>query len=338
MTNKRYFVGRIGQAIFTFWCVVTLAFALIRLMPGGPAALLRSRLETSGRVLSDEEIQARVELLLSVHPDKPIPEAYVDYVSGVLTGNLGESIWYGSKVTEILAEAMPWTIYLSAVSLLLTYAMGIALGAAMAYAEGSKFDFGSTTISIIITSIPFYVLAVALLWFMGFEWGWFPTAGRVAQDIEPGLNPDYVVSILRHSAMPIMALSIAGFGGRALSMRGNSIQVLGNDYLRVARLRGLSERRISLRYVARNAILPMYTGIMISIGSLFGGSIILEEIFTYPGAGYYVFSALEARDYPLLMGGFLFITLGVVVGITIADLSYGLVDPRAGSGADRESF
>lgn len=338
MANTRYYVSRAGQAFLTFGCVITLTFALIRLMPGGPAAIIRSRLEQSGRTFTEEEINNRVELYTKVNPDKPIPQAYVDYVTSVLSGDLGESIWYSRTVMEILADAMPWTIYLSAVSLLLTYAIGIVLGAAMAYSEGSKFDFSSSTVSIIITSIPFYVIAIALLWFMGYEWRLFPTGGRVSQDIAPGLTIEYVGSILRHSALPIAALTIAGFGGRALGMRGNSIQILGNDYLRVARLRGLSERRISLRYVARNAILPMYTGIMISIGSLFGGSIILEEIFAYPGAGFYVFRSLGARDYPLLMGGFLFITLGVVVGVFIADLTYGLVDPRAGSGADRESF
>lgn len=336
--NTRYFLTRVGQAILTFFTVITLTFALVRLMPGGPAALIEAQLRTSGRTFTEEEIANQVELYTKINPEKPIPQAYADYLTSVFTGDLGESIWYSRSVMEILADALPWTIYLSAVSLLLTFGIGIALGAAMAYAEGSRFDFGSSTVSIIITSIPFYVVAVGLLWFIGYQWGLLPTGGRVSQDIAPGLTVDYVGSILRHSAMPIGALTIAGFGGRALAMRGNSIQVLGNDYLRVARLRGLSERRIALRYVARNAILPMYTSIMIAIGSLFGGAIILEEIFAYPGAGYYVLRSIGARDYPLLMGGFLFITFGTVLGVFLADLSYGLVDPRAGSGADRESF
>ncbi|WP_435320890.1 ABC transporter permease [Haloarchaeobius sp. TZWSO28] len=322
----------------TFVIVMSLSFALIRLMPGGPAALIRARLETSERPLSQEQIAARVELFTSVNPDKPIPEAYYDYVTATLTGDLGQSIWYDRTVAEILADAMPWTIFLSAVSMLLIYVIGIGLGALMAYYEASKFDFSSSLVSIVITSVPYYVVAVGLLWFLAYQLGWFPTGGRVDPTLEPGLTVQFVQSVLHHGLLPIGSLVIAGFGGTALSMRGNAIQVLGNDYLRVARLRGLSERRISLTYVARNSILPMYTGIMISIGGLFGGSIILEQIFTYRGAGYYVFSSLGARDYPLLMGGFLLITLGVVVGVYIADLTYGLVDPRAGSGANRESF
>ena len=292
--------------LVTFVAVITLSFALIRLMPGGPAALIRAQFQEQARPMSEQEIAARVELYTSVNPDKPIPAAYLDYVS--------------------------------AVSMLLIYAIGIALGALMAYYEASNFDFSSSAASIIITSIPFYVVAVGLLWFLGYTLGWFPTSGRVNPNLAPGLTVEFVQSVIYHGALPIASLVIAGFGGTALSMRGNAIQVLGDDYMRVARLRGLSERRISLTYVARNSILPMYTGIMISIGYLFGGSIILEQIFTYRGAGYYVFSSLGARDYPLLMGGFLLITLGVVFGVYIADMTYGMVDPRAGSGADRESF
>jgi len=212
---------------------------------------------------------------------------------------------------------------------LLIFAIGIFLGAAMAYAESSRFDVSSSVTSIVLTSIPFYVVAVLLIWFLGYQWKWFPTGGRVDNALTPGLNVDFVVSVLYHGALPIVALVVAGFGNRALQMRGNSIQVLGSDYLRVARLRGLSERRIVTRYVARNAILPMYTSIMLAIGTLFGSSIILEQIFTYPGMGYYIFQSLQTDDYTVLMGGFLFVSFGTILGVYIADLTYGFIDPRA---------
>lgn len=336
--NSKYFASRVGQAVLTFMTVITLSFVLIRLMPGGPMAIIKAQMEQSGETYSQEEIANRVELYTNVNPQKPIPEAYFDYVTGLLTGDLGQSIWYSEPVIDILADAMPWTILVSAISLLLTFGIGIALGAVMAYWEGSRFDVSWSVGTILITSVPFYVVGVIMLWFLGYQWGIFPTSGRVAQDVDPGMSLAFIGSVLRHATLITAGYVIAGFGGRALSMRGNSIQVLGNDYLRVARLRGLSEQRIALRYVGRNAILPMYTGIMISIGSLFGGSIIAEQIFGYQGAGYYVFQALGARDYPLLMGGFLFISFGVIVGVLLADMTYGMVDPRAGSGSDRESF
>lgn len=339
MVSNEYLVRRTAQALVTVFTVITLSFVVIRLMPGGPVAHLKAQLEQSGRTYSTEEINNRVELLSGVAPDKPIPEAYVDFVVGLLTrGDLGRSLWQNEPVIDVIADAMPWTILVSSVSLLLVFAIAITLGAIMAYAEGSRFDIGSSVVSTVVTSIPYYVVAIVLLWFLGYQWQIFPTGGRVNPDIVPGFRVAYVVSVLKYAALPIASLVIAQFGARALSMRGNSIQVLGSDYLRVARLRGLPQRRIALRYVGRNAVLPMYTNIMISLGTLFGGSIILEKIFTYQGLGYVVFKALGPKDYPLLMGGFLFITLGVVVGVYIADLTYGWVDPRAGSGSDRESF
>lgn len=337
MGNTNYFIERTVQAVLTLLTVFGLTFALLRLMPGGPMAYLRSKLAQSGQDMSQEEIDARIELYTSIHPDKPIPIAFYDYTTSLLQGDLGHSVWYNQPVMDIIAKAMPWTIFISAVSLLGTFAIGITLGALMAYSEGSRFDLTSSTVAIVITSIPFYVVAVLLVWVLGYQFGVFPTGGRVDTSLTPGMNPEFIMSVLYHATLPIASLVIAGFGGRALSMRGNSIQILGNDYLRVARLRGLSERRIALRYVGRNAILPMYTSIMIAIGALFGGSIILEMIFLYPGLGYYVFQSLGARDYPLLMGGFLFITIATILGIYVADLTYGLIDPRAGGG-DRESF
>ena len=339
MVSSEYLIKRTIQALVTVFTVITLSFVMIRLMPGGPVAHLRSQLQQSGRTYSPEEINNRVELLTSVSPDQSLPEAYVDFVTGLLLhGDLGQSIWQNEPVIDVIADAMPWTILVSAISLFLTFVIAITLGAVMAYGEGSRFDVSSSVLSVVVTSIPFYVVAIILVWFLGYQWGVFPTSGRVNPDIVPGFRVAYIVSILRHAALPVASLVIAGVGTQALTMRGNSIQVLGSDYLRVARLRGLTQRRIALRYVGRNAVLPMYTGIMIALGSLFGGSIILEEVFTYRGLGYMVFKSLGPRDYPLLMGGFLFITLGVVVGVFIADLTYGWVDPRAGSGGNRESF
>lgn len=339
MVSNEYLAKRTAQALVTVFTVITLSFVVIRLMPGGPVAHLKAQLEQSGRTYSPEEINSRVELLSGVAPDQPIHEAYADFVVGLVTqGDLGQSLWQNEPVIDVIADAMPWTILVSSVSLLLVFVIAITLGAIMAYTEGSRFDISSSVLSTVVTSVPYYVVAVVLLWFLGYQWQLFPTGGRVNPDIVPGFRIEYIVSVLKYAALPIASLVIAQFGTRALSMRGNSIQILGSDYLRVARLRGLPQRRIALRYVGRNAVLPMYTNIMISLGTLFGGSIILEEIYTYQGLGYMVFKAIGPKDYPLLMGGFLFITLGVVVGVYIADLTYSWVDPRAGSGSDRESF
>jgi ABC-type dipeptide/oligopeptide/nickel transport system permease component len=306
-------------------------------MPGGPMAYVRAQLAQSNQ-FSSQQLNEVMETYTAVRPDEPLLVQFFNYVDNILHGQLGKSMWYDKPVTDILVDAMPWTIFVSAVALLLMYIIGITLGALMAYKEGGRFDISSSVTSIVVTSIPFYVTGVIMLWILSYQWGIFPTGGRVNPDQTAGLNVKFLGSVLYHGTLPIASLVIAGFGNVALGMRGNSISVLGEDYLRVAKLRGLSERRIGLWYVGRNAILPMYTSMMIAIGSLFGGSVILETIFAYPGVGYYLFQALSARDYPLLMGAFIFITGGVILGVYIADLTYGWIDPRAGSGSDRQSY
>ncbi|MFH5845019.1 ABC transporter permease [Haladaptatus sp. CMAA 1909] len=280
-----------------------------------------------------------VQAYINIQPDKPIYLQYVDYLSALLHGNLGTSIWYGEPVVDIILSAVPWTIFIMTISLLLTFGLGTALGAIMAYAEGSRFDVSASTLSTFLNSIPFYVVAIVLVYILGYIYGIFPTGGRYDYDtVTPGLSIAFLGSVLYHAVLPIITMVITGFGGWALSMRGNSIQVLGEDYLRVARLRGLPSQQIALRYVGRNAVLPMYTSLMISIGFLLGGSVILEQIFQYQGMGFYLFRAIKTSDYPLMMGGFLIITIAVVVAIFIADLTYGFIDPRAGRGDSNESF
>jgi len=193
-------------------------------------------------------------------------------------------------------------------------------------------------VSIVLNSVPYYVAAVVFQYVLAYQLGWFPATGRIAPGTSTEPSIEFVVSALNHAGLPILSMVLTGFGGWALIMRGNSISVLGEDYLKVARLRGISQTRIALRYVGRNAVLPMYTSILITIGFMFGGSIVLEEIFAYTGLGYYMFQAINARDYPLMMGCFLIITIAVVVGVYIADLTYGMIDPRAGNDGGSDAY
>jgi len=329
-----YYAERIGQAILTVFAVVTLTFGMIRLMPGGPVDYIRAQMiQEAGGSVDYERINRQVELYTNVAPDEPLLNQYVDYVGSLLHGDLGQSVQQNEPVAEILGSALPWTVYIMSVSLVLTFGIGITLGAAMAYAEGSRFDSVSSLLSILLNSIPYYIAAIVLIYFLGSQWAVLPTQGRVKAGLESGTLAWYL-SVVKHSIMPIASYVVTAFGVQALAMRGNSIRVIGEDYLRVARLRGLSRRVIALRYIGRNAVLPMYTTMMISIGFMFGGAVILEEIFTYPGIGYYMFQAINTRDYPLMMGAFLIITLAVVVGVLFADLTYGKIDPRAERGGE----
>lgn len=335
----RYFLRRLAQSVFTLFVVVSASFGLIRLLPGGPLSYLRAQMiQQGGSSMTMAQINRRIAAQTNIEVNEPLYVQYVDYMTALATGDFGRSIWYEQPVAEIIGPAIPWTVFLTGSALFLSFIVGISLGAVMAYNEGSRFDVASTGTGLFLNSTPRYVMALLFVAFLGYRFGWFPTGGRYASELTPGFNLPFIASVLYHGALPILSMAIVDFGGWALDMRGNSIRVLGEDYLRVARLRGLPSRRIAFRYVARNAILPMYTGLMIAIGTVFGGAVIIENIFAYPGVGFYLIQAINARDYPLMMGGFILITVAMVIGITIADLTYGWLDPRAGGGDTRESY
>lgn len=329
-----YYAERTLQAFVTVLIVVTVTFLMIRLIPGGPMDFMRAQLiqQSQGRggTVDMQRINELVQAYTNVHPDRPIWRQYVDYLVSLAQLDLGKSVWYDRPVASILAAAIPWTVFVLSIALLINFVFGIGLGALMAYFEGSRFDTGSTLFAILSTSVPYYIVAILLVYVFGYQLGWFPTGGRLPSGVDVGLTVAFFFGAIYHAALPVISL-VTGFAGLAISMRANSISVLGEDYIRVARLRGIRTRRIALRHVVRNAILPIWTQLLISIGFLFGGSIILEQIFAYHGVGYYMYQAIQSRDYPLMMGGFLVITIAVVISVYIADLSYGKIDPRVNS-------
>jgi peptide/nickel transport system permease protein len=333
-----YLRDRIIQAAITLFGVVTLGFFLNRLLPGGPVDYLRQDIRANPRQYglppnpTPEQINRVIQRLIEFDPDQPLHLAYLEYVQQVfLHFDLGESIIVapGASVEQLMLNAAPWTIFLSVLGLVWGLLIGIFLGSLMAYYEGSRFDVGTTIVVILDNAIPYYIGAIFLLYVLAFQLGWFPTGGRTDPTTTPGINWPFISGVLYHAALPALSFIITGFGGNALGIRANAIRLIGSEPIRVAKLRGLSPYRISLAYLARNAILPMYTGIIIGLGGLLGGSIILEQIFQYPGMGMLMFEAAIQRDYPLLMGGFLITSFIFVVGTVLADFTYTLIDPRA---------
>ena len=335
-----YYVERTLQAVFTVWAVLTITFVLTRWMPGGPLDFIRAQMiagnlgaaggggEITGSPEQLEQFNEIAKAYVNIVPSAPLHEQYIEYTRSILTGDLGRSIWFNKPVEDVLIPAIPWTLFLGSVSVLISFVTRVVIGAALAYKEGSWFDIGSTTALLWAHSVPFFLVGIILLYLTAYQWGWFPIAGRINPAAEPGLNWPFVAGVLEHAALPVISLAWASFGAGAIAMRANSIQVLGEDYLRVANLRGVALKRIATLYVARNAILPMYTSMLIQLGYIFAGSVFIESIFQYHGVGFYIFRGIQARDYPLMMGGFLMITITLVIAMFIADLTYGMVDPR----------
>lgn len=339
-----YIRDRLLQAGLTLYAVVTLGFVLNRILPGGPVDYLRGQVRQNPRdyglprIPTERQVNEVIRNLIQVPPDEPIHIAYVDYMQALLFEfDLGQSliIARGVPVTELVLARAPWTIFLSTIGLLYGLLIGIVLGSLMAYYEGTKFDVGATVTSLLSGAIPYYIAAIGLLYLFGFQLGYFPTGGRADPDLTPGVSVSYISSIFYHAALPAFSFIITGIGGNALGLRANAIRLLGDQHLRVAELRGLSRYRISTAYLARNAILPMYTGIIIGLGGLLGGSVIMEQIFQYPGMGLLLFDAVVTRDFPVLMGGFILTSFLFVVGTLLADFTYILIDPRADVKAER---
>lgn len=332
-----YLRNRLIQAAVTLYSIVTISFVAIQMMPGGPESALRAEIlenPTAYGLPANPDAGQVNEIMaqeLQVPPDQPIWQAYLTYMRGVFQGDLGRSVVVdpGASNMELILEAAPWTIFLSSVTLAYALILGIILGSVMAYYEGSKFDVSMTVGILFANAVPYYVVAIVLLYFGAYQLEWFPTGGRFDTSLDPGFNLPFIRSIFAHAALPVLSMLITSFGANALELRANAIRILGSDYIRVAELRGLSTYKISTRYLARNAILPMYTSIILGLGGLLSGAVILEFIFAYPGMGWLMYDATVLRDFPLLTANVIVTTVLFVLGTLIADFTYALIDPRA---------
>lgn len=332
-----YVRDRLIQAIVTVFAIVTLTFFFNRLMPGGPVQWLRRDIQENPELYGlppnppERMVEDTIEQILNIPPGDSLQEQYLDYMWGILTsGDFGESIIVapGAEVWDLIMIYAPWTVFLNLVGMLFGLPTGIILGAFMAYYEGSKFDVGMTVWTILSSSIPYYVVAIFLLYVLGFQMGWFPTGGRADPRADPGMNFQWTLSVFYYAALPAASFVLPGIGG-ALGLRANAIRLIGSEYVRNAKLRGLGTYRIAMTYLVRNSILPMWTSILIGIGGLLGGSVIMEMIFQYPGMGLLMYDSAIQRDWPVLMGTFTVVSVLFVLGTLLADFTYPLIDPRA---------
>lgn len=323
-----YFMRRLVAALLTIYVVITASFFLVRLMPGNPIEYLEAEMTLEGG-MTPAEILARVQAIYGILPTGPLWKQYLQYVGNAFQGNLGDSISNpGHSVVSIIAGALPWTIFVIAVALLISFVFGLAIGTVMAAFKDSLFAKLMTGLTSFLSAIPIYLVAILLLYFFADQHAWFPLGGTYTTGIKEGFNWPFIQSAFDHAVLPIATYVIVGFGGWALSMKGSVVTTLGADYVRAAESWGLSARRVTQSYVGRNSMLPIVTNLALSIGFLFGGSVFVETYFSYPGIGYYLIGAINSRDYSLMMGCFILITVAVILANLVVDLMYPLVDPR----------
>ncbi len=324
-----YAIRRLGISLLIVFVVVTISFFMIRLMPGNAIDFLYHQLLQSGTV-SPQQALEQIQGLYGVNIKAPLIQQYGNYLWGILQGNLGTSILYpGSSVAHVLANAIPWTVLTVSVSLLLSFFIGISIGTLMAYFRAHASSTVVTFIMTILNAVPNYFVALLLLYWLADLHHVFPTGGAFSPEVTPGWNLPFIFSILRHAALPIIAYVITSIGGWSLGMKSSVVSTLGDEYITSARSRGIGHRRIVQSYVGRNAILPLATSLGLSIGFMFGGSVFIESMFNYPGIGYYLITAVNGRDYPLMMGSFILTTVAVVAANWLTDLMNRVLDPRS---------
>lgn len=322
-----YLIRRVLAAVFTIFVVVSLSFFMVRLMPGNAMDVLRNQLMRQGG-LTTQQIDQQVNALYGLAPTDPTWMQYLQYLSNAAHGNLGMSLTNRQPVMHIIASALPWTIFAVGVALLISFLIGVALGTVMAAFPASRFTKILTLGVSFISAVPNYLVALVLLYFLANTHQIFPLGGAYSVDVHPGWSLSFIGSAIEHAVLPVGAYVIVGFGAWALQMKGSAISVMGSEYVRAAEARGLSSRRITQSYIGRNSILPQVTLLALSLGFMFGGSVFIEQLFNYPGVGYYLVTAVGNRDYSLMMGCFVVITVAVVVSNLLVDLIYPLVDPR----------
>ena len=262
-------------------------------------------------------------------PEGSMWSQYVTYLDELFHGNLGISFTYFPfPVTEVMAKALPWSIMLIGITQVLAFVVGILLGAYAAWRRNTMFDSVVSIGSTFIGNLQSFWIGLLILLVFAYELGWFPASGGFGYTTK-GMNWEYVADVASHAFLPALTLMVTAPIGFILGMRNTMVQTLGEDYIRLAQAQGLSERTVALKYGARNALLPSVTGFALSLGALIGGSVLVEQIYDYPGMGRLLTQATSNRDYPLMQGILLFMIMAVLIANLAADLLYGVLDPRA---------
>ncbi|MFF8926897.1 ABC transporter permease [Streptomyces longwoodensis] len=310
--------------LFTAWAAITVNFLLPRLMPGDPVQALLDRYQ--GR-LSTDAIDS-LTVLFGLNSDESLWSQYLHYWDRLLHFDLGTSFTYfPTPVSEVIGNALPWTLGLVGVTTLLSFLIGTGIGVLAGWRRGSWAD-ALLPISSFVSSVPYFWVGLLAISLFAVKWPILPAAGGYDATYVPAFDAYFVPSVLSHAFLPAVTTIVTAMSGWILGMRNMMVTVAAEDYVTVAHAKGLSDRRVMVRYAARNAVLPSVSGFALSLGFLVGGTLLVEVVFSYPGTGYLLFQAVAAKDYPLMQGVFLIITLAVLAANLVADAVYTFLDPR----------
>lgn len=323
---KKYYYKKIIWYVLTLIVAVILNFLLPRLMPGNPVSAIAVR--ASNGMTDQTAVQKVYENYVKIFGiNKPMYVQFFKYIKNLFTGNFGVSfIYYPRTVSDLLAKSIGWTICLQLPAIIVGWLLGNILGAVAAYIKG-VWDKAILPAFLFLSNMPAFGMAILLLFFFGVYLKWFPTSLGYGYDLNPNFSLQFIWSVIYHYQLPFWSIVLITIGGQAIGMRSMSIYELNADYVKYSRFLGIKDKKV-VKYVFRNAMLPQITGLALSIGTMVGGALVAEIIFSYPGIGTTLLAAITGRDYPVISGCTLIITIMVLVANLIVEILYGFIDPR----------
>ncbi|HEY3562257.1 MAG TPA: ABC transporter permease [Kribbella sp.] len=327
----RYLIRRLGFFVLTLWAAMTLNFFIPRMMPGSPEDALRQRLSKGGSVVTAEQLRT-VLAEFGFDPDKNIVLQYGGYLKSMVTGHWGVSIGssLGVPVTSLIGDALPWTLGLVGIATVLAFILGTLIGTVSGWRRGGLIDGIVPPVFIVTSALPYFWVALLLISLFAIGSNpVLPNDFNYDQSLTPAFTGEFILSVLKHGILPAATILVTAVGGWILTMRNNMVTTLAEDYVRMARAKGIPGRKIMFGYAGRNAFLPNLSGFAMSLGFVISGTILVEYVFNYPGLGYMFYNATVSTDYPLLQALFLLVTLAVLICVLLCDFAVFLLDPRA---------
>jgi peptide/nickel transport system permease protein len=328
----RYIARRVAFLLTTFFAFLLIIFALPRAIPGNPLAQILYRMFQQAQTNPDLVQAVYKQLMEEFGIGKPLHEQVIEFFTRLLQGDLGTSIaFYPRKVADLVFIYLPWSLGLLIPATLVSWILGNLLGALAGYKRKTAVDNALLTVFLTLSQTPYYWLAMILLYVFAVTFRVFPLGGAYSKALMPSLTVTFILDFIYHYVLPFFSIVLAAIGGWAIGMRSMVIYELGADYVSYADSLGLSDSKI-LRYIFKNSMLPQVTGLALNFGTILGGSLITELVFSYPGTGYLIFRSLSMLDYPMIQGTFILLISTLLLANFIVDLIYSYIDPRIRTG------
>lgn len=331
MTVK-FLVRRVGIALLTLLATSILSFFLLRNMPGD---IFWNQARTLSRDIGIplEDAYRQVTERYNYDPDEPLVSQFARYYGALLQGNLGTSIINVNKtVNELVAYALPWTLFITLSALTVTFLIGLFVGSMMVWHRKGFFNGLITTLCTVTSSMPVFVWAFLLMVFFVFQLKWFPINGAYDISVTPGFNLTFILNVAHHAVLPILTYVVTSAGMWALQMKANGITVMGEDFVTAAYARGLEDKTIRNRYMVRNAMIPIVTMLAMTFSMMISTGAFIENTYAYPGMGRQLAIASGQRDFPIMQGFLLVMALCTITANVITEFLYMKLDPRIKAG------